>query len=208
MIFILENRASDALKKMKQIQKKNGYVLIDVDGKEVSVDLSDTDGVYVYGLDNFDNEYEINLEKDNYKILEADGSVGDLGAAPSDANPTQGGLKLLKNDVPGMGKDKAKKRQQYVKMILGKDTSEAVVADRDIKHKKLAAKIAKAKKDAKCTGNKTPERVKTSGSKIKFKCTVKDPKLSRIAKKTAKANKTARKKGAKSAQKTKEFRKK
>ena len=48
-----------AFKKMQALNKKNGYVHLMFNDMEVSIDMSDTDGKFVYGLDNYDKDYEI-----------------------------------------------------------------------------------------------------------------------------------------------------
>jgi len=118
------------------------------------------------------------------KSEEADGSMGDLGAPPSDYNP--------------------KLRKKY--KLKDEEEADEAIADKNMKNKKLALKKSKAKSKIHCTGNKTPEIVPTPGNTIKYKCTIKDQKKSREMKKVAKANKTSRKKGSKSAVKTRKFR--
>lgn len=141
-------------------------------------------------------EDEVNDDKDSN---EADGSMGDLGVAPSDHNPT---LKYkLKGKCGKCGKEPCT-------CDANEDADmDEVVADKNVTNKKAAGKVAKARKAAKCSGNMTPSRV--PGPKIRFKCTPIDKSKSMKAKKTAKktARSAAGKKGRKAAQKTKAFRK-
>jgi hypothetical protein len=81
--------------------------------------------------------------------------------------------------------------------------------DTNPKAKKHAKIVAKARAKVKCSGNKTPSKVKDTGTQVKFRCTPKDKKKARkMVKVRKKFNKTAKgKKAVKVTQLTKKYRK-
>ena len=79
-------------------------------------------------------------------------------------------------------------------------------ANRDQKAKKMAKKVAIAKKKKKCSGNMTPS-VSKVGNQVKVKCTPKDRTRSRTARKAAKRMvKSDRRKRSAKATATRKFR--
>ena len=179
---VSENAAVIALiKKMKSLNKKDGYVqMVDDRGIEVSVDMDSLDGEYIYGIDQHDNDVEIDLSSGDYTLLEADGSMDDV---PVKTQGTSRKFKLKKDD----------------------DIDE-VKANTDMKAKKLAKKKAKAKSKISCAPGKTPELI--PGHTIRYKCTTLDKEASRKASRAGKkrAHSAAGKLSAKTAAKTRAFR--
>lgn len=146
-----------------------------------------------------DDEEETH-EEINDANEEADGSMGDLGAPPSDANPLlkrKIKWKLCKDGEIGDGECDA-----------NESSIDEVTANKDKAAAKMAKKKAIAKSKVKCKGNMTPELV--PGPKMRYKCTPIDKEASRKASKARKkfAKSGAGKQAAKAAAKTKEFRKK
>jgi len=201
------------VKRMKAVNKKNGYVhMVDDRGIEVSIDIDSLDGDYVYGIDQHDNEVEIDLRSGDYVMLEAcdkddeeeveeGGGIANFGKKK--AKPFKKEADGSTNDAPVVTQGASTK----FKLKTGsKDNLDEVQANKDVSAKKLAAKMAKMKKKAHCTGNKTPELI--PGKKIKFKCSTVDKAKSRAASKAGKkrAQSAAGKQAAKAAAKTRAFR--
>jgi len=184
------------IKRMKGIEKKNGYVhMVDDRGIEVSIDMDSLDGDYVYGMDQHDNDVEIDLRSGDYNILESCGDTDDK----EDKEEADGST----NDVPVVTQGSSSK----FKLKTGsKDNLDEVAANKDIKMKKTAKKMAKMKGKVHCTGNKTPELI--PGGKIKYKCTTVDKAASRRASKAGKkrAHSATGKQSAKKAAATRAFR--
>lgn len=192
--------------RIKKLHKKDGYVMmVDDRGKEVSLDIDSLDGQYIYGIDKQYNGVEIDLLDGEYTLLEADGSMNDVPVV------TQGSsMKLkLKTDTDDTEyKDAICEKCKKPKSECNCVDIEEVQGNRNVKDKKRAKIIAKAKSKVKCKGNMTPELI--PGRKIRFKCTPKDKvrakKASIAGKKRAKT--ALGKKAVKVAVKTRAFREK
>ncbi len=115
---IVESKVNVAklIKAMKAKEKKDGYLLMtDPNGTLVSIDMETLYDEFVGGMDQFDNDVEIDLSKGDYEIAEAckkkkkfkavetDGSIGDTGVAPNPA------LTVIKTD----DEEKIKAKRTY-----------------------------------------------------------------------------------------------
>ena len=132
------------------------------------------------------------------KIIEADGSMGDIGGDM----PNTGFGKPVVTPTP-VKKKKCKKDDEECE-----DKLNEIQGDKSAKRKKMAYKKNKARRKLKCSTNSTPHLVNPGSKTPRYKCKPKNKKLARTLRRSRKKYKrtSKAKKSRKKATATKKFR--
>ncbi len=65
----LKESSNTSIKELKKRLKKDGYVMI-INSDDIVISVDEIDGDTAYGMDQWDNDVEIDLKKDKYSIDE------------------------------------------------------------------------------------------------------------------------------------------